>query len=417
VTGSWVPGADGSGFGIENLPYGVVGGAGRPPHVAVRIGDHALDLAVIARAGLLHLSPGIFAQPSLNAFLELGDGAWSAIRTRLTELLGTESAELREVPGLAEQALIPLEQVEQLLPVAVGDYVDFYSSIEHASNAGRIFRPEREPLNPNWRRLPVGYHGRAGTVVVSGTPVRRPCGQRAPGTPDDDPTFGPERRLDSELELGFVTGPGPPLGVPIPAGRADQVIFGFMLVNDWSAREIQRWESQPLGPFLGKSFATSIAPWIVPRQAVERLRVPPVEQWPAPLEHLRVPEPWALDVDLELAIVTASGAETTISRTNSRGLYWSAAQQLAHASSGGARVRAGDLFASGTISGSEPATYGSLLELSWNGRDRLALVDGSERTFLQDGDTVVIRGEGRRDGVRISFGEVRGRIEPAGCAA
>jgi fumarylacetoacetase len=418
---TWVPGADQSGFGIENLPYGVVSGAGAPARVAVRIGEHALDLAAIARAGLLersHLPPGVFEQASLNPFLELGHGAWSATRARVTELLSCNSTEIRDVDGLSERALVPVERLERLMPVEVADYVDFYSSIEHASNAGRIFRPDREPLADNWRHLPVGYHGRAATVVVSGTPVRRPCGQRGPEQPGGAPTFGPERRLDVEVELGFVTGRGPGPGEPIPAGRAAEFIFGFVLVNDWSAREIQRWESQPLGPFLGKSFATSIGPWIVPLEAVGALRMPGVEQSPAPLEHLRVSEPWALDVDLELAIVpAASGVETTISATNARRLYWNAAQQLAHASSGGARVRAGDLFASGTISGAEPGTYGCLLELSWGGRDRITLVDGGERTFLEDGDTVVIRGEGSRDGVRICFGEVRGRIEPADCEA
>jgi fumarylacetoacetase len=302
------------------------------------------------------------------------------------------------------------------MPVAVSDYVDFYSSIEHASNAGRIVRPDGEPLAPNWRWLPVGYHGRAATVVVSGTPIRRPCGQRAPEQQDGAPTFGPERRLDVEVELGFVTGPGPDPGAPVPTATAAEVIFGFVLVNDWSAREIQLWESRPLGPFLGKSFATSISPWIVPLEAVQRLRVPGIEQTPPPLEHLHTTEPWALDVDLELAITPhGSGVETTISRMNSRGLYWNAAQQLAHATSGGASVRAGDLYASGTISGPDRGSLGCLLELSWGGRDVITLDDGSERTFLLDGDTVVIRGAGERDGIRISFGEVRGQVMAARC--
>jgi fumarylacetoacetase len=250
--------------------------------------------------------------------------------------------------------------------------------------------------------------------VVSGTPIRRPSGQRAPEQAAAQPTFGPERRLDVEVELGFITGPGPDPGAPIATASAAEVIFGFVLVNDWSAREIQLWESRPLGPFLGKSFATSISPWIVPLQALQRLRVPGVQQTPPPLEHLRVSEPWALDVDLELAIEPAqSGVETTISRMNSRGLYWNVAQQLAHATSGGARVRAGDLYASGTISGPDRGSLGCLLELSWGGRDAITLGDGSERTFLEDGDIVVIRGAGVRDGVRISLGEVRGQVQPA----
>ncbi len=237
-----------------------------------------------------------------------------------------------------------------------------------------------------------------------------------PNSKTAQPTFGPERRLDVEVELGFVTGPGPDPGAPVPTATAAEVIFGFVLVNDWSAREIQLWESRPLGPFLGKSFATSISPWIVPLEAVQRLRVPGIEQTPPPLEHLRTTEPWALDVDLELAITPhASGVETTISRMNSRGLYWNAAQQLAHATSGGASVRAGDLYASGTISGPDRGSLGCLLELSWGGREVITLDDGSERTFLLDGDTVVIRGTGERDGIRISFGEVRGHVTAARC--
>jgi fumarylacetoacetase len=332
----------------------------------------------------------------------------------VTELLSADNAELAGVPGLPHRALLPLDTVEAILPIEVADYVDFFSSIEHASNAGRIFRPGAEPLGPNYRALPVGYHGRAATVIVSGTPVRRPSGQRAPEQPGGAPMFGPERALDVELELGFVTGSGPRPAAPIPTADADQVIFGFVLLNDWSAREIQRWESQPLGPFLGKSFATSIAPWIVPLEALAPLRVASVEQSPPPLEHLAVTEPWALDLDFELAIVAAeSGVETIISRMNSRGLYWNAAQQLAHATSNGALVRAGDLFGSGTISGPERGTLGCLLELSWGGRDEIALDDGSARTFLQDGDTVVIRGAGERGATHISLGELRGQVLPA----
>ncbi|MGZ4196606.1 MAG: fumarylacetoacetase [Solirubrobacteraceae bacterium] len=414
MPGSWIRDADGSGFGIENLPYGVVRRAGKQARVVVRIGSHALDLAAVAEAGLLELEPEVFAQPDLNALLELGPDAWARTRARLTELLSAGNHEIRGVPGLVERAVISLERCEPQLPVAVTDYVDFFSSIEHASNAGRIFRPDAEPLAPNWRSLPVGYHGRAATVVVSGTPITRPSGQRAPEQPGAAPTFGPERALDVEVELGFITGPGPDPGAPIPTAAAGDYIFGFVLVNDWSAREIQRWESQPLGPFLGKSFATSISPWVVPLAAVERLRVTNVEQSPPPLEHLRVTEPWALDVDLELSITPdGSGVESIVSRMNSRGLYWNAAQQLAHATSGAARVRAGDLYASGTISGPDRGSLGCLLELSWGGRDAVALAGGEQRMFLEDGDTVVIRAAGERDGVRISFGEVRGRVLPA----
>jgi fumarylacetoacetase len=318
---------------------------------------------------------------------------------------------------------VSLEEVEVLLPVAVGDYVDFYSSVAHATNLGQIMRPGSGGLLPNWRHLPVGYHGRAGSIVVSGTPIRRPCGQRASGAECERPTYGPERQLDFELELGFVTGAGPRgagLGAPAAEGRAAPVpprdagehIFGVLLVNDWSAREIQRWEAQPLGPFLGKSFATSVAGWITPLAALAAHRVRGGAQDPPVLPYLHSDEPWTFDIDLEVAIVPAGArAETTVTRTSARELYWNAAQQLAHATSGGAALRAGDLFASGTISGAEPGSYGSLIELSW-GDTRPVALDGAERTFLEDGDTVIMRGVAAGDGgrPRLELGEVRGTV-------
>jgi fumarylacetoacetase len=403
---SWVEGADGSGFGLENLPYGAVSLRGGPARPAVRIGEHALVLEPLAEAGLLgDLPPGVLAGPVLNPFLALGRPAWSATRARIADLLRAGSPE-REA---AAAALVPLADVETRLPLAIGDYVDFYSSIEHASNVGRIFRPDAEPLLPNWRHLPVGYHGRAGSVVVSGTPVRRPNGQLPPAEPGGPPRFGPTERLDIELELGFVTGPGNALGTSIPAGEAREHIFGFVLVNDWSARDIQRWEYVPLGPFLGKSFATSVSPWIVPLEALEPHRVAARPQEPEPLPYLRTDEDWALDAELEVVLVPDGGEETVVSRTNARGLYWTAAQQLAHATINGTNVRPGDLYASGTISGPEPGTYGSLLELTWGGRDPLELPGGGHRTFLRDGDSVILRGAAGP----VSLGEVRGRILPA----
>jgi len=427
--GTWVPGADGSGFGIEHLPYGVIRGAASEPRVAVRVGDRALDLAALHEAGLLAvpgLSAAVLSAPTLNRFLELGRTVWSATRAGLIELLSAGESGADRVGALGERALVPLAEVEVMLPVAVGDYVDFYSSLEHATNLGRIFRPGGEPLLPNWRHLPVAYHGRAGSIVVSGTPVRRPLGQRPPQAPNGAPSFGPERQLDFELELGFVTGAGPGAAVPaggsgaavpaggaaVPAAAAAEHIFGVMLVNDWSAREIQRWEAQPLGPFLGKSFATSVAGWITPLEALAAHRVPGAEQDPPPLPYLRTEEAWALDLELEVAIVPAgSGAEVTVTRTNARELNWNMAQQLAHATSGGAVVRAGDLFASGTISGPDPTSYGSLIELSWGGSRPLVL-DGVERTFLEDGDTVVMRGVAPGGGGRalLELGEVRGTV-------
>ena len=432
---TWVPGADGSGFGIEHLPYGVVRRAGEAPWVAVRIGDQALDLAALADSGLLAV-PGLSARllraPALNAFLELGRSVWSATRARVVELLDARGA----AAGDVGRALVPVAAVEAMLPVAVGDYVDFYSSLEHATNLGRIMRPGTEPLLPNWRHLPVAYHGRAGSIVVSGTPIRRPCGQRGPGSaglsegpweglseglsegPSEGPSFGPERQLDFELELGFVTGGGVAPGAPIPAGAAREHIFGVLLVNDWSAREIQRWEAQPLGPFLGKSFATSVGAWITPLEALAAHRLPGVPQDPPPLPYLRTDEPWAFDIELEVAIMPAgSRAELTVTRTNASELYWNAAQQLAHATSGGAFARAGDLFASGTISGPEPGSYGSLIELTWGGSRAISL-DGATRTFLEDGDTVVMRGvaAGGAGRPRLELGEVRGLVLAAGAS-
>jgi fumarylacetoacetase len=358
------------GFGLGNLPFGVVS----PGGCAVRFEDRAILLAPLEDR--LGVPSGTFSGPVLNPFLSLGRATWSRVRSRLPELLDG---------GVA------LDDVEPRMPVAIGDYVDFYSSIEHASNVGRIFRPDAEPLLPNWRHLPVGYHGRASTVVVSGTPVRRPVGQLGPGR------FGPCEKLDVELELGFITGPS-------SAPASPDCIFGFVLVNDWSARDIQAWENRPLGPFLSKSFATSISPWIVPLDALGPFRVRGPAQDPAPLPYLRVDGHWALDIALEIALVVGD-VETVISRTNAKTLYWNAAQQLAHASLN-VPPRAGDLYASGTISGGSP---GSLLELSWNGRDPIALACGETRTFLEDGDEVILRG---RAGP-VSLGEVRGTITPS----
>jgi fumarylacetoacetase len=358
--------------------------AGGPPRVGFRVGDGVLDLAA---SGL----GSVFEEPTLNRFLALGRAAWEDTLARVDEL----------VSGGAE--LLPVAETTARLPLAVGDYVDFYSSLEHASNLGRLFRPDAEPLLPNWRHLPVGYHGRAGTVVVSGTPVVRPCGQRKAPT-DEAPSFGPSRRLDIELELGFVVGVGSSLGEAVVASAFRDHVFGVVLVNDWSARDIQAWEYQPLGPFLGKSFATSVGAWITPLALLEDRFVPAPEQSPEPLPYLRVDGDWALDLELSVEL---SG--TVVSRTNARGLYWTMPQQLAHATVNGASVRTGDLFASGTISGAEPGTAGSLIELTWNGQQPLGLDDGSTRTFLEDGDEVVLRGQAGE----IELAEVRGTIEPA----
>jgi fumarylacetoacetase len=422
TAGTWVPGADGSGFGIEHLPYGVIRARGGPALSAVRVGDRALVLAPLAARGLLDSAAasdpgglrGALEAPTLNRLLELGRPTWSGLRARLVELLAAGNSELADA-GLGDDPLVPLAETEEVMPIDVGDYVDFYSSIEHASNVGRLVRPDDEPLFPNWRHQPVGYHGRAANLVVSGTPVGRPVGQIGPESPGGLPDFGPEPRLDFELELGFVCGPGPEGGGPIPTEAAAEHIFGFLLVNDWSARSIQAWEYRPLGPFLGKAFATSIAAWITPLEALGPFRVPGREQEPAPLPYLRTDDRWALDLALEVAL-GPEGSEhyETISRTNARDLYWSAAQQLAHVTHTGARVRAGDLFASGTISGADPGTQGCLLELTRGGRESLR-VGGAERTFLEDGDEIVLCGVGAPGEGRppITLAEVSGQVLPA----
>jgi fumarylacetoacetase len=383
-----------TGFGPEHLPYGVFRTPGAPARVGARLRDGVLDLAALARDGALGEDPALFEQPSLNAFMAAGRAVWARAREALQALSRGPDA---------EPATVAIGDAEMLMPFAVADYVDFYSSLDHATNLGRLFRPDAEPLLPNWRHLPVGYHGRAGTVVVSGTPVRRPSGQRrAPR--EDAPSYGPSVRLDIVLELGLVIGVPSTLGEPVAVDEALDHVFGALLVNDWSARDLQAWEYQPLGPFLGKSFATSVAAWVTPLPAIAGRRVPAPAQEPAPLPYLRE-APWALDLDLEVAL---DGA--TIARPNARHLYWSAAQQIAHLTVNGASLRTGDLLASGTISGPEREQRGSLIELSWNGAEPIALPDGSTRTFLQDGDEIVLRGSA---GDHVTLGEVRGRIVPA----
>jgi fumarylacetoacetase len=400
---SWVDVAEDSDFPIRNLPYGVFRRPGEPRRVGVAIGERILDLAEVTRAGLLHglgLPEDVFERDHLNDFMACGRAVWRDTRRRVSELLTEGNDELRQA-GLTETTLVHRVDAELLLPIAIGDYVDFYSSIEHASNMGRMFRPDTEPLLPNWRWLPVGYHGRAGSVAVSGTPIRRPLGQTR--TEDAAPTFGPTRELDIELEMGFVLGVGNQMGEPIDMDGVREHIFGMVLVNDWSARDIQRWEYVPLGPFLGKSFATSISAWVVPRAALDRYRVAGPEQQPPPLPYLRHRELWGLDIALEVEL---NGE--TISRTSAAGLYWSVVQQLTHVASNGAVVRPGDLYASGAISGAVSGSEGSLIELTRNG-DRPLTIVGEDRTFLLDGDRVVLRGKAGD----VALGEVAGQVVAA----
>jgi fumarylacetoacetase len=375
---------------------------GEAPRVGVALGNSVIDLAPLAAAEGLD-GGHAFESPSLNPFLAMGRPAWAAVRSWLTELLTHEAYR-----DLVESHLVPQVEVEMRMPFEVADYVDFYSSQHHAENVGRIFRPDGEPLTPNWKHLPIGYHGRSGTVVVSGTDVVRPSGQRK-GPSDGAPAFGPSVRLDIEAEVGFVVGVPSRLGAPVDADHFSDHVFGVCLVNDWSARDIQAWEYVPLGPFLGKSFATSVSPWVVPLDALEAARVDGPVQDPAVLPYLQRDEPWGLDLALEV-----SWNGTVVSRPPFAGMYWTPDQQLAHLTANGASLRTGDLYASGTVSGPERGQRGSFLELTWNGQEPVTLADGSTRTFLEDGDEVSVTASAPgADGTRIGFGAVTGRVVPA----
>ncbi len=400
---TWVEGATGSLFGLDNLPYGVFSLDGDERRVGVRIGDRVLDLAPVAEIG--DPASGLAAAwrtPSLNAFMAMGPRQWAVARAWITEVLGHDVHQERAAPHTH-----PLDAVALHLPIEVGDYVDFYASEQHATNVGRIFRPDSEPLLPNWKHLPVGYHGRAGTVVASGTEIVRPRGQRkAPS--DDAPTYGPSRRLDIEAELGFVVGVGTSLGERVTTDAFAEHTFGVVGLNDWSARDIQAWEYVPLGPFLGKSFATSISHWVTPLAALDAAWTDLPGQDPAVLDYLRVDGPAGLDIDIEVRL-----DDTVVSRPPYASMYWSPAQMLAHLTANGASVRTGDLWGSGTISGAATDERGSLLELSWAGTEPFT-AGGRERTFLEDGDevTLLYTAPGTSGG-RIALGEVSGRIVPA----
>ena len=413
---SFVAVAADSPFSLHNLPYGIFSTAADPrPRAGVAIGESVLDLAVLEDAGLLRIAPPdrrVFDRATLNPFIALGRPAWSAARARIGTLLRDDHAELRDAAALRAKALRPLAEARMQLPVDVGGYTDFYSSKEHATHVGSMFRDPKNALLPNWVHLPIAYNGRASSVVVSGTAVRRPMGQIK--LPDAEaPRFAASRKLDFELEMAFVVGAGNALGEPIPIAAAEQHIFGLVLLNDWSARDIQQWEYVPLGPFNSKSFATSISPWIVTLDALEPFRVAGPVQEPPPLPYLTLSGRHAFDIELALAIRPPGGPTTTICRTNFRHLYWSMAQQLAHHTVSGCNARVGDLMASGTISGSAPDSWGSLLELAWNGQRPLSLDAGATRSFLEDGDEVIITGFCQGEGYRVGLGEVRGAILPA----
>jgi fumarylacetoacetase len=405
---SWIEDALGldtqSAYGLATLPYGVGARPGQEPGVLVRIGDRAVDLGEVARA-LEHSHHDVFAQPSLNALMRLGHPQWREVRVWVQTLLTDDTHR-----ALVEQHLVDVSDLQLLLPIEVADYVDFYASEVHASNVGKIFRPDSPDLPPNWKHLPIGYHGRAGTVVVTGSDVVRPSGQRRPG-PDGVPPFGPCTTLDIECEVGFVVAGPTDRGSRVTVREARDHLFGVVILNDWSARDIQAWEYVPLGPFLGKSFATSISAWVVPFEAFAGAEVDLPGQDPAVLPYLQGEtdrDAFGLDLHLEVRI-----NDTVVSSPEYRDMYWSPAQMLAHLTVNGASLRDGDLFASGTVSGAEPTTFGSLLERTWNGTEPLTLDDGSTRGFLEDGDVVTITGWAPGpNGSRVTLGEVTGRVVP-----
>jgi len=415
---SFVPVAADSHFPIQNLPYGVFRRKSSPgARVGVAIGEMVLDLAVLEEVGLFDgpelRGRQVFAQPTLNAFMALGRAAWGEARAAISRLLRHDEATLRDNQQLRSRALIDRGEVEMLLPAAIGDYTDFYSSREHASNVGTLFRGPENALLPNWLHLPVAYHGRASSVVVSGTDFHRPKGQsKADDAPA--PSLGPSRLLDFELEMGLFIGPGNDLGRPIPVTEAEAHIFGLVLVNDWSARDIQKWEYVPLGPFLGKNFCTSISPWVVTLDALQPFRTGGPVQEPPPLEYLLVSRDCSYDIHLEVSLQTELMERAhRICSSNFKSLYWNMCQQLAHHTVNGCNVRPGDLLASGTISGPTPESRGCLLELTWGGKNPLRLPGGRERRFLEDGDRVTMTGWCQGDGYRVGLGEVSGRVLPA----
>jgi fumarylacetoacetase len=404
-----------SDFPIQNLPYGVFSTAdGLSRRVGVAIGDYVLDLWELEQDGRLDLSIlGVFAAASLNPFMSLGPKVWSKTRARISELLRHDCPELRDNEELRQLALVPMENVKLLLPITVAGYTDFYSSKEHATNVGVMFRGKDNALQPNWLHMPIGYNGRASTVVVSGTPVRRPRGQlKPPGA--DLPNFDACKRLDFELEMGAVVGQASAMGTMLTEAQAEAMIFGFVLLNDWSARDIQQWEYVPLGPFQAKAFATSIGPWIVTREALEPFRLHGPEQQPAPLPYLQQKGAHNYDMQLDVGLrAPGMAAPVSICATNFKYMYWSSVQQLVHHASSGCAMNIGDLLGSGTISGPEKHQRGSLLEISWNGTEPLQLPGGIKRTFLEDGDSLSLRGWCQGEGYRVGFGEVEGTILPA----
>jgi fumarylacetoacetase len=413
---SWISVPENSDFPIQNLPFGVVRLEDQTIACCSRIGDTAIDLAALQQLGYfadIDLPDGVFLEDTLNYFIGLDKSTHRQVRTRLAELFDSQNSDLQAQSAHHPQILHPLGSCEPLMPVAVGNYTDFYSSKEHATNVGKMFRDPENALLPNWLHIPVGYHGRASSIVVSGEPIHRPMGQTMPPN-GETPVFGPSKRLDFELEMAFITRQGKPLGQRIGAHEAEDYIFGMVIFNDWSARDIQKWEYVPLGPFLAKNFASSISPWIVTLDALEPFRTACPEQNPAVLPYLKAPKNGTFDLALEVLLQQESHTEaTTICRSNFKYLYWSMAQQLAHHTVNGCNMEAGDMLASGTISGPTEASFGSMLELSWSGQKPLALANGNTRTFIEDGDTIIMRARAQNNQLRIGFGEVSTKVLPA----
>jgi len=409
---SWVDVPEGSDFPIQNLPFGVFRTSYSDPRIGVRIGDHVLDLSAVHNLGFFSELPfegNDFSSNFLNNLMKKGKNNTTKLRNRISELLDKANSEMQDK---ADQVLISANDVIMMMPVQIGDYTDFYSSREHATNVGMMFRDPANALLPNWLWIPVGYHGRASSVILSGQDIHRPKGQIKPD-PNADPIFEPSRQVDFELEMAFVTFEGKGLGESILTSEAEEFIFGLCLFNDWSARDIQAWEYVPLGPFLAKNFASSISPWIVTLDALQPYAVESVKQNPEVLSYLKFDGNKSYDIHLEVALQPENSSETTICKSNFKYMYWNMSQQLAHHTVNGCNIRCGDLMGSGTISGASADSYGSMLELAWKGTKPITLEDGSERKFVQDNDTVIMRGYCEANSIRIGFGEVSAKILPA----
>jgi fumarylacetoacetase len=409
---SWVAVPENSDFSIQNLPFGIFKTANLTPRVGVRIGDSVLDLKTLFVLGYLENLPfelSDFDSEYLNPMMKKGKLAVRQLRNRISKLLDAQFPDLQKNQHHADQVLIDANSVEMCMPVQIGDYTDFYSSKEHATNVGIMFRDPANALLPNWLWIPVGYHGRASSVILSGQDIHRPKGQIKPND-NEDPIFAPSRQVDFELEMGFITFDGKPLGDSISTAEADEYIFGLCLFNDWSARDIQKWEYVPLGPFLAKNFASSMSAWIVTLDALQPYAVETPNQEPKVLSYLEFEGKKSYDINLQVAIQPENTAETVISNSNFKYMYWNMAQQLAHHTVNGCNVRSGDLMGSGTISGPTEDSYGSMLELCWKGTKPLKMNDGTERRFILDGDTVIMRGHCEANGVRIGFGEVKAKL-------